>query len=111
MSNSVDNISSKGVLNTTEQTSRIKETTGKPDRDVDETRSRSQGAAPQRPTDEIVLTESARRLQEIEHELQKVPAVDQAKVNSIKERIANDSYQINADSIAEKVLTTDKLLG
>lgn len=110
MSNSVDNISSNNLLNSTEQTSRIKETTGKPDRDVDETKSQTQGAR-QRPTDEVVLTESARRLQNIERELQKVPVVDQQKVDSVKERIANDNYQVNAENIAEKVLATDKLLG
>ena len=110
MSNSVDNISSKNLLSITEQTSRIKETTGKPDKDVNETKSQSQGAN-QRSTDEVVLTESAQRLQNIERELQKVPVVDQKKVDSIKERIANDNFQINAENIAEKVLATDKLLG
>jgi flagellar biosynthesis anti-sigma factor FlgM len=110
MSNSVDNISSKSLLNSTEQTNRIKETTGKTDKDVDETRSRTQGAH-QRLTDEVVLTESARHLQKIETELQKVPVVDKAKVDSIKESIANGNFQIDAENIAEKVLATDKLLG
>jgi negative regulator of flagellin synthesis FlgM len=110
MSNSVDNITSNSLLSSTEQTSRVKETAGKPDRDVDEARSQTQGTH-QRPTDEVVLTESARRLQNIESELQNVPVVDQAKVDSVKERIATDNFQINAENIAEKVLATDKLLG
>lgn len=109
MSNSVDNVSGNNLLNATEQASRIKEVAGKKDKDVDEAQREATKAKPAA-TDEVVLTDSAKRLQAIERALESVPITDKAKVKSIQDRIADGSFQINAENIAEKLLATDKLL-
>ncbi|MBN1377619.1 MAG: flagellar biosynthesis anti-sigma factor FlgM [Gammaproteobacteria bacterium] len=109
INNSVDDISSNKLLKLTEQVNRAKEATGKPDKDVDEIQTQSRGVK-HRPTYEVVLTKLARRLQEIEQEMQKVPVVDRIKVDSVKERITSNNFRINPEKIAEQLLATDSLL-
>jgi negative regulator of flagellin synthesis FlgM len=109
MSNSDDNISSIGLLSPAERTDRAKEATGKHDKDVAETRSQSRGIH-RLPTKQTAPTYPAWYLREIERDLRSVPVVDQEKVDRIKKRIADGNYQIDADVIAGKIMTTDELL-
>ena len=110
MSNTVDNISSGDRLKSAGRTGRIKENTGNPDKDVD--RARSQSTRVHRlPVKQTAPAYPAWYLHEIERELQSVPVVDKEKVNRIKKRIDGGNYQIDADVIAEKLMTTDELLG
>jgi flagellar biosynthesis anti-sigma factor FlgM len=87
-----------------------KENTGNPDKDVDQARSQTRGVH-RLPTKQTAPTYPAWYLHEIERDLQSVPVVDQEKVDRIKKRIAGGNYQIDADVIAEKLMTTDELLG
>ena len=107
MANSIDNVSGN-PLNSAERTSRVKEIAGKSDKDVDETKSQSAGQ--QTETDEIVLTDSAKRLQAVVQQLDAVPVTDKAKIADIQAKIADGSFEVNAEQIAEKLMATDKLL-
>lgn len=83
---------------------------GKPDKDVDEIRTSSQGKY-KRPGGAVVYTELARLLRNINVELHKVPVVDRKKVERTRYRIDNGEYRINAHRIAKKILETETLLG
>lgn len=109
MNNSIGNFPGNNLLSSTEQTSKVKEVSGNKGKDVDEAKSQAVGSSQSR-TDEVLLTDSAQRLQAIERELDSVPAVDKAKVESVQARIADGSFEIDANSIAEKLLATDELL-
>lgn len=70
----------------------------------------SSGAAPS--SDTVSLSAGVERLQQIEMAMASENApFDKAKVDSIKQRIANGEYTIDADRIAEKFLETEQLLG
>lgn len=95
MSNIIDGASSNGVF-------AIEQTGGKSKEPADkDARGRS--------NDQVIFIDSAKRLQAIERQLRKTPAVDKAKVEDIKQRIANGNLQISADNIARKLLEADKL--
>ncbi len=107
MNNSIDGISGGGL--TPDNSGKIKETTGKTDKDVNSTKADTQSGQAGS-GDQVVLTDSAKRLQAIERQLQEVPVVDSAKVENIRQRIADGSFQIDANSVAEKLLSTDELI-
>lgn len=62
-----------------------------------------------RPASDVEIT-SQSTLQEIESRIAELPIVDKAKVEGIKQAIANGDYQIDADAIAKKLVEVEKLL-
>lgn len=58
--------------------------------------------------DQVSLTDSARLLQKLGESVADTPVVDSQKVDSIKQAIADGSYQIDAGSIADKLLEIDR---
>ncbi len=54
--------------------------------------------------DHVTLTTSARSLQKLADAVAQAPAVDTAKVASVKQALANGTYQIDSSSIAGKML-------
>lgn len=69
-------------------------------------RDRSQDAPAALPTstDTVVLTETAAQLKRAEASLSSVPVVDTAKVERIRNAIADGSYQVNPERVASKML-------
>ncbi len=59
-------------------------------------------------TDHVDLTSTAQKLIELENGMKDVPVVDQQKVDSIKHAIADGSYNVNAESIASKLIEIEK---
>ena len=55
-------------------------------------------------TDTVVISDAAKRIQEIRNQLDEIPDVREEKVAQLKNQIENGTYQINADKIAEKII-------
>jgi flagellar biosynthesis anti-sigma factor FlgM len=55
-------------------------------------------------TDTVVISDAAKRIQEIRNQLDQIPDVREEKVAQLKNQIENGTYQINADKIAEKII-------
>jgi len=58
--------------------------------------------------DSIEISAAAQDLSRIQKALQNLPQVDEARVNQISEQIANGEYNIDASSLADKILASDK---
>jgi negative regulator of flagellin synthesis FlgM len=58
--------------------------------------------------DHVTLTDSARSLQKIEEAVAKTPVVNSDKVAAIKQSISAGTYQINAASVADKMLKFER---
>ena len=56
-------------------------------------------------TDTVVISDAAKRIQEVRSELDKVPDVDEEKVAQLKKEIEDGTYEINADKIAGKMIS------
>ena len=56
------------------------------------------------PSDTVSLTDAGKRLAELDHALQNAPVVDASKVQEIKQAINSGRYQIDAASVADKLL-------
>jgi negative regulator of flagellin synthesis FlgM len=80
------------------------------DRSVSSSREEAGAAAPARAaagSDSVELTDKARQLQRLEEKLAEFPAVDSQRVAEIRQAIADGSYRIDADLIAERMLATE----
>lgn len=72
----------------------------------------AQRGAPVSPTESIRLTGEAEGLQAMARELAKGPAsIDVAKVNALREAIADGSYRVDAQAIASRMIELDRQLG
>lgn len=54
--------------------------------------------------DTVSLTPQAQQLRDLENRIAELPEVDSGRVNSIKDAIADGSYEIDANRIAEKLM-------
>lgn len=68
------------------------------------------GAGPVARTDTLEITAEAQRLRENEARLHDLPVIDSARVDRIRAAIADGSYQIDAASIASKLVRFDAAL-
>jgi len=59
--------------------------------------------------DTVVLSETAKKIQEAQRQLEAIPDVREDKVAQLKEQIENGTYEINEEKIADKMLK-DSLL-
>lgn len=59
------------------------------------------------PGDNVSLSQEAHALGRVEQAMKKAPEVDEAKVAAIKQAIAEGSYQVNSERIAERMLAQD----
>jgi len=76
------------------------------------------GSAPQQPAPEapkpraeaenVSLSSNARTLTAAESALQQQPEIDDSKVESIRNALADGSFQIDAEKVAQKMLDMDK---
>ena len=58
--------------------------------------------------DHVTLTDSARSMQKIEEAVAKTPVVNSEKVAAIKQSISAGTYQVNAASVADKMLKFER---
>ncbi|MFT5172608.1 MAG: negative regulator of flagellin synthesis FlgM [Gammaproteobacteria bacterium] len=72
--------------------------------------SKADAAAPEAATDLLNLTGRAKKMQALEHDLAKSPEFDAARVSELKDAIASGQYEINAERIADRLLTMEAKL-
>ena len=58
--------------------------------------------------DHVTLTDSARSLQKLSEAVAQAPAVNAAKVASIKQAVNNGTYKIDSGSVADKLLQFER---
>lgn len=61
-------------------------------------------------SDQVTLTDTARRLSDLTQTASAQPAVDAERVSQIRQAIAEGSYQVNAERVADKLLQAEDLL-
>ena len=61
-------------------------------------------------TDEVSLTSSAQLLKELNDAVQAAPSNGQERVDSIRQALAEGTYEVDAGSIADKLLSLDQQL-
>ena len=54
--------------------------------------------------DTVVLSDTAKTVQEAQTQLKSIPDVREDKVAELKEKIENDTYEVDADKLAGKML-------
>ncbi len=70
----------------------------------------SASAAPSSTTsDSVAISQQALNITELEARISDTPAVDTARVDSIRQAIEDGSYSIDADNIADRLLDSDAL--
>ena len=62
-------------------------------------------------SDSLRLTGEAASLQAVQRELSTAPAIDQARVQAVREALQSGTYQINAEAIADGMLGLEDQLG
>jgi len=65
-------------------------------------------AATSQTGDHVTLTSSARSLQKLSDAVAQAPVVNSDKVASIKQALANGTYQIDSSSVADKMLQFER---
>ena len=68
------------------------------------------GNAATPPGDTIVLTESAKQLQQLEKQLGSISVVDAERVAEVRENLNSGNYTISSDRVAEKFTRYESLL-
>ena len=58
-------------------------------------------------TDTVSLSNSSAQLRSLENTLAALPVVDAQRVEGIKQAIADGSYQVNAQNIADKLINLE----
>ncbi|RDH84720.1 MAG: flagellar biosynthesis anti-sigma factor FlgM [endosymbiont of Galathealinum brachiosum] len=67
--------------------------------------------APRASTEDTVsLSRESQQVSGLQQQLKNAPAVDQAKVDSIKQEIANGNYPLDAEKIAENLINLEQSL-
>lgn len=57
--------------------------------------------------DSVQLSDQAQSMQRLEENIAKAPSVNEDRVAALKAAIADGSYQINAERLADKILTSE----
>jgi len=85
---------------------------------TDKSVSRAGGESSQAPADAAVasgspvqITDQARKLASLEHAVQSLPVVNEARVAEIRDAIEDGRYEVNPERIADKLLRTEQELG
>lgn len=77
----------------------------------DDSESSSASASAQtKPADSVQLTDTAAKLSELQAEVNAAEGVDLERVEAIREQIADGSYQVDADRIADALMTMEQEL-
>lgn len=93
----------------------VRVSTGRPVKRADDSASSSQTSVAEQsavdtPLVDSKITDTARTLAALDKLVQEMPAVDQSKVERIQSRIANGSYKVDAERIADRLLQTERAL-
>jgi negative regulator of flagellin synthesis FlgM len=61
-------------------------------------------------TDTVSLSDNAVQLGKIEHSVATTPVIDTQRVEQLKQAIANGSYEIDAEKVADKLMQFESIL-
>jgi len=61
-------------------------------------------------TDQLSLTGEARQLHELENRIAAAPVVDSKKVEAVRTAMENGTFSVNAERIAEKLMSLEQAL-
>ena len=67
--------------------------------------------ATQQPQKEVSVSSTATLLSHLHRSLEATPAVDQKRVESIRNAIASGTYKVDSDKIAHGLINTERALG
>jgi len=67
-------------------------------------------AAQTKPADSVQLTDTAAKLSELQAEVNAAEGVDLERVEAIRQQIADGSYEVDADRIADALMTMEQEL-
>jgi negative regulator of flagellin synthesis FlgM len=70
--------------------------------------STTDSAPPSHPSAPVQITDAARQLAALEQALKSVPVVNEAKVAEIRKAIADGTYKIEPEKIADSLLRNDQ---
>jgi negative regulator of flagellin synthesis FlgM len=70
--------------------------------------STTENAPPAHPSAPVQITDAARQLAALEQALKSVPVVNEAKVAEIRKAIADGTYKIEPEKIADSLLRNDQ---
>ena len=79
------------------------------EKDIDAKRS-TNSTASATSTDQVSLTPAAQKLQALTKTVASEPVVDTNRVNAIREAIISGRFEVNAETIAEKLTSIEKAL-
>ena len=60
--------------------------------------------------DTVSLSKESQQVSGLQQQLKNIPVIDQAKVDSIKQEIANGNYPLDAEKIAENLINLEQSL-
>ena len=60
--------------------------------------------------DKVSLTGDARKLQDLENQLESQPVVDSQRVEAVRSAVENGTFEVNPDRIADKILSLEEAL-
>lgn len=60
--------------------------------------------------DKVSLSQESQQVSGLQQQLKDSPAIDQAKVDTIKQEIANGNYPLDAEKIAENLINLEQSL-
>lgn len=78
---------------------------------VSETSQEASRVAAEPQGDTVELTGTSQKLAGLSKALASQPVVDQAKVEAVRQSLADGSYQIDAEKIAERLVALDRQMG
>lgn len=74
--------------------------------------SSTQPAAPvSKARDTVTVTDTARQLQKLEEAVAKAPVTNAEKVQAVKDALARDTFKVDAERVADKMLQFERDLG
>lgn len=100
--NDITNINSNRAQLSSNQSSSIKSR--------NEAKQNDQSESSSSTGDRVTLTDTASRLKDLEQQLSSSSSVDSARVAAVQSAISNGDYNVNADSIADKMLAFEDFM-
>ena len=100
--NDITNINSNRSQLSSNQSSSVKSR--------NEAKQENQSATPSSTGDRVTLTNTASRLQSIEQQLSDASSIDSARVAEVQSAISNGDYNVDANSIADKMLAFEDFM-
>ena len=61
-------------------------------------------------TDSVNLTDAATRLQQLDEQLANAPAIDRARVDELRQAIADGRYKVDTVHVADKLIALERTL-